>query len=131
MPKVPRFFMCVHQIHKVQWSNPKIREVSRNFVFKVIKVMKKSYISILFILSFVLTSCEESYNTTSSPINNTTSSPINNSNPSFTGRQAYFAECSHCRCRHYTPKSSADSDCIVCEQLGCDGRKHGHIKRYY
>ena len=32
--KVPRFFMCVHQIPKVQRSNPKSRKVSRKgFIF--------------------------------------------------------------------------------------------------
>lgn len=46
-------------------------------------------------------------------------------NPSFKGRQHYYAECSHCDCELFVPERSGSTTCV------CGDSKFSHVKRYH
>ena len=53
--------------------------------------------------------------------------------PSFQGKQAYYAECSHnCGCKLYNPISAGNSYCATCAAKNCGKRTYtAHVRRYH
>ena len=50
--------------------------------------------------------------------------------PSFKSKQAYYAECAHCKCKLYIPFSAANSYCATCHTYKCKSTFTSHYKRY-
>ena len=46
-------------------------------------------------------------------------------NPSFQGRDPYYAECSHCSCKFFVAERSGSTTCV------CGHSKFSHVKRYH
>ena len=50
---------------------------------------------------------------------------------SFKTKEVYYAECAHCKCKLYNPKSAANSYCITCESYGHKKSNYtSHVKKY-
>ena len=51
---------------------------------------------------------------------------VQQNQPTFEGRQPYYAECGHskCKCKQFVPKSKGDITCT------CGHSKFSHVKRY-